>query len=460
MKSNAYTYSLPTAVSFTGKGLLGYAFGPLNRKDVDVYYIEVEKGHDTFMISRKITRTYYVLAGTGYFTIDGQKYGVRPGALVEVPPRVEYCYSGKMTLIAFARPGLFSGNDTHTKWNPDVVGDAACVMDRGTWVTKLVRSRILGKSPLNAYLRLNQRLWNHLPSSLAVLSPIRSYGSFLQRLVRIQSVRAQSFTTSFLRNRPELELIRRLLDRNSQGSTLRVAVLGCSTGAEAYSVAWRIRSARPDLKLILHAVDISGQAVKIAKSGVYSLTVPQLTASNVAENLTTAEMEELFHKSGDVVTVRPWIREGIEWQVADVGDPKILEALGSHDLVMANNFLCDMDASEAERCLRNVARLVSPYGYLFVSGIDLEIRTRVACDLGWRPLQELLEEIHEGDHRLRQPWPLEYRGLEPLNKRRRDWKVRYAAAFQLVSAASCAIAQQLVETRSKIVREPQETTNG
>src|SRR5208282_3446207 len=155
--------------------------------------------------------------------------------------------------------------------------------------TRLVSSRIFGKSPLNAYLRLNQRLWNRLPSSFAALSPIRSYGAFLQRLVRIQSVRAHTLATFFLRNRPELELIRRLLDRKSKGSTLRVAVLGCSTGAEAYSVAWKIRSARPDLKLIFHAVDISRQAVEIAKSGMYSLTVPQLTASKIAGYLTTSE---------------------------------------------------------------------------------------------------------------------------------------------------------------------------
>ena len=63
-----YVYSLPTSASFTGKGLLGYTFGPLRQSDLDVYYIEVEKGHDVFMISKKITRTYYVLSGSGYFT--------------------------------------------------------------------------------------------------------------------------------------------------------------------------------------------------------------------------------------------------------------------------------------------------------------------------------------------------------------------------------------------------------
>ena len=47
---------------------------------------------------------------------------------------------------------------------------------------------------------------------------------------------------------------------------------------------------------------------------------------------------------------------------------------------MANNFLCHMDASVAVRCLRNIARFVRPDGYLFVSGIDLDIRTKVADD--------------------------------------------------------------------------------
>jgi mannose-6-phosphate isomerase-like protein (cupin superfamily) len=119
-KPMSYTYSLPKSTSFTGTGLHGYAFGPLSQRDLDVYYIESEKGHDTFMVSKKITRTYYVLSGYGYFTINSRRYDVCPGVLVEVPPKVEYSYSGKMTLIAFARPRWFSGNDRHTRWNPDV----------------------------------------------------------------------------------------------------------------------------------------------------------------------------------------------------------------------------------------------------------------------------------------------------------------------------------------------------
>src|SRR5271166_2011160 len=196
-----YTYSLPTSVSFTGKGLLGYSFGPLKQKDLEIYYIEVEKGHDTFTVSRRITRTYYVLSGSGYFTIDNKRYPVSAGVLIEVPPKVEYSYSGKMTLLALSIPRSFSGNDIVTKWNPDVFScDSPGVADDLSWWTRLVSVRIFGKSPLNAYLRLNKWLWNKAPASIISLSFIRSYGRILHRLVCVQDRREIFFGTFFLRN--------------------------------------------------------------------------------------------------------------------------------------------------------------------------------------------------------------------------------------------------------------------
>jgi len=435
MEPVPYIHSLPSSVSFTKKGLLGYSFGPLSQRDLEISYVEVEKGHDTFMVSRKIVRTYYVLSGSGYFTIENHKYDVQPGVLVEVPPGVEYSYSGKMTLIALSKPRGFSGNDTHTRWNPDVVGrDSPCGSSRVPWPTRLVRSKILGKSPASFFLRINGRLWTHLPSSFTSLGPVRSYGNFLNVMARMQGVRAQALSTYFLRNRPELELIRRLLDSKSPGETLRVAVLGCSTGAEAYSVAWTIRSARPDLRLVFYAVDISKPAVEFAKQGVYSLKSSELTDTKIFDRMTASEMDELFDQDGAVAAVKSWIKEGLNWCVADAGEEETLDVLGPQDIVVANNFLCHMEPREAERSLRNIARLVSPGGHLFVSGIDLDVRTKVALDLGWNPVEELLEEIHDGDPSCKNYWPWHYAGLESLNKRRPDWRVRYAAAFRIVPA--------------------------
>jgi chemotaxis methyl-accepting protein methylase len=187
-------------------------------------------------------------------------------------------------------------------------------------------------------------------------------------------------------------LIRRLSDLKSDGSTLKIAALACSRGAEVYSILWTIRSARQDLKVIMHAVDISKEVLDFAQkgvysaTGVYSITIPEIVDIAIFERMTQEEMEEMFDRDGDKVKIKSWIKEGINWHLGDVGAPEIANVLGTQDVVMANNFLCHMDPTDAERCLRNIARLVKPGGYLFVSGIDLDIRTKVARDLGWRPL--------------------------------------------------------------------------
>jgi SAM-dependent methyltransferase len=171
--------------------------------------------------------------------------------------------------------------------------------------------------------------------------------------------------------------------------------------------------------------------VEFGACGRYSRVDSQLP-NDIFERVTETEIIELFDRDGDALTVKPWIKEGIKWQVGDVAEPETVDALGPQDIVIANNFLCHMHSSMAERCLHNIARLVRPDGYLFVSGIDLDVRTKVAADLGWHPVQELLEEIHEGDPCMKTFWPWHYAGLEPLNKKREDWKRRYAAAFRLV----------------------------
>lgn len=428
--------------SFLGKGLLGYTFSDLKQKDMEIYYIEVKKGHDVFMISKRITRTYYVVCGSGYFTINGERYDVGPGIVVEIPPKVEYCYSGKMTLLGLSRPRWFRGNDTFTRWNPDVVGpQAACTINSSPWMANLIRGRVLGKFPISAWLRWNQRLWDKLPTSLTSRGPIRRYGDLLHSIARAQGNRTQALATLFLRNRSELDLIRRLVKQEEKGAYLNLTVFGCSTGAEAYSIAWTIKAARPDLNLRLHAVDISPEAVEYASGGVYPLGTSELSGTQVLEAVTPQERDQIFDVRGDQATVKPWLREGIDWRVGDAGDLEMTNALGPQDIVIANNFLCHMEPADAERCLRNIVRLVSPGGYLFVSGVDLDVRTKVARDLGWVPLQELLEEIHEGDSYLRRYWPSQYAGLEPLNKKRNDWRIRYAACFRVAEAAAVSQKQ-------------------
>ena len=51
--------------------------------------------------------------------------------------------------------------------------------------------------------------------------------------------------------------------------------------------------------------------------------------------------------------------------------------------------------------------------------------------LGWEPVPQLMAEIHDGDPLLRADWPLSWWGLEPLDRRRHDWQIRYASVFRV-----------------------------
>jgi chemotaxis methyl-accepting protein methylase len=308
--------------------------------------------------------------------------------------------------------------------------------------------RYIGRS----YLYITTLIWAQLAASSV------SLGSHLHRLVQMRG-RFQSTGTFFFRNRPELELLIRLLNQLPHGSHLDLAVLGCSKGAEVYSISYAIKTARPDLELRLSALDIDEDTLKFAAGGVYFLggetqasnanpfsieaggdiaamtSRHQPPSRSMFERMSSIEIDALFEREGPWARVRPPFMDGINWHLGNAGDPRLAANLGLQDIVVANRFLCHMPPREAEACLRNLAGLVKSGGYLFVSGVDLGVRSKLASEYGWRPVMDLIEEIHEGDASLRRDWPLNYWGLEPLDQGREDWKTRYASVFQLPGAA-------------------------
>lgn len=309
------------------------------------------------------------------------------------------------------------------------------VIDRSSFYltpAKAAGLRFLGKSPVGFYLRLNRRIWKFLPPGVRNSYPVRSYGTWLHTLVCLGANRQQYFGTFFLRNRPALELMRRVSQQRAPGSTLRITVLASSIGAEVYSILWTIRSARPDLKVVLCAVDISKEVLNFAEEGIYGTDASELVGASIFERLTADEKREIFDWEGDRAKIKSWLREGITWRLGDAADPELIRDLGPQDIVVASNFLCHMAPADAGKCLRNIGRLVSGRGNIFVSGVDLDVRTKVARDLGWEPVEELIEEIHDGDRSVRADWPWEWWGLEPFSRSRSDWKARYAAAFRIV----------------------------
>ncbi|MFA7302235.1 MAG: hypothetical protein WC030_00605 [Candidatus Paceibacterota bacterium] len=114
-----YLRKRPSGPTFSQKGLAGYQL-PILDSSFEAYEVYVEQGHDNYIVSKRITHTYFVIEGSGIFNIDGEKIEVEKEDLIEVPPQVEYTYTGKMRLLLFMTPPWFEGNEIVTKPNPDV----------------------------------------------------------------------------------------------------------------------------------------------------------------------------------------------------------------------------------------------------------------------------------------------------------------------------------------------------
>jgi chemotaxis methyl-accepting protein methylase len=298
------------------------------------------------------------------------------------------------------------------------------------------------------YLSGVNRVWRVVPGRLRSHPVSVRYGAHLHSLILRFVDRRQNHSTFFFRNRAELELIRRLADKASPGSSIDIAVFACSKGAEVYCIAWILKTARPDLKINLRAIDISQDIVDFASRGEYSLQgkdnqagAVELGANTYRDQppgyspfmfMTESEKNAMFDREGDVLRVKSWIKEGITWLCADAGDPDLTSLVPPQDVIIANRFLCHMGPALAERILRNVSRVVRPGGYLFVSGVDLDVRMRVAMDMKWKAVTELIQEVHDGDPSIRNGWPFDYWAKEPLDAKRSDAMIRYASAFQTI----------------------------
>ena len=282
---------------------------------------------------------------------------------------------------------------------------------------------------MGLFLRINRWAWPTLVRWLGRFCLIYTYGNFLQKLVRIREIRVTNYGTLFFRNRAQLELIRRISEKVRRRSVLKMAVFACSNGAEVYSIVWILRFVSRKLRIVLNAVDISEKAIAFAKKGVYCSESEELETVGIFSNISEEERRGMFFAENGKKRIRDVLKKGITWRVYDAGDPGIIQVLGVQDIIVANNFMCHMEPKDAEKCLRNLAGLAKEGSYLIVSGIDLNERTKVANDLGWKPVDEMMEELHEGDPTLRNDWPWKYWGLEPINRRRKDWKMRYSSVF-------------------------------
>ncbi len=288
--------------------------------------------------------------------------------------------------------------------------------------------------------KASMAIWSKLPPPLLESPMFRALGHAIHKAVRRYAPRGTACSTWFFRNMPLLSGIAEQIHNMRPTGEVRICDIGCSTGAEVYSILWMLRKRYPQIPVSMLAMDLSPAAVEVGQAGKYKVNSLVFRS----EHMDDAAGQEMFDREGDLFdsgfaaqyVVKPWLREGVRWMVADATDPEIAARIGAQDVVLANNFLVHMNDNAAMNCMINLARLVRPGGLFVCRGVDLDVRETAAEQLGLRPVTSYIEEIHnaEPDFDARTGWPWRYWGLEPIDKARKNWTQRYASMFIAPSA--------------------------
>ncbi len=215
------------------------------------------------------------------------------------------------------------------------------------------------------------------------------------------------------------------LRENASQDSLRIIVIGCSIGAEPYSIASALLTRDPDLPFRIDAYDIALPLLEKATHRTY-------TETEVLGNrlIPVSFVEQTFEKNLGGYIVKPIIAERVHFRYGDVLSPDFVAEVGQADMLFAQNILLNLTRPTARRALKQIACLWKPRAAVFLDGTDLDIRTAFARRHGLRPLDFKIEQIHNEARIVRGPrWPYSPTGLEQFNRKRRNWREYYATVF-------------------------------
>ena len=152
-----------------------------------------------------------------------------------------------------------------------------------------------------------------------------------------------------------------LLDEKKNGEGLKLWVIACSTGEEAYSIAMMLHEYLAELKLPseipvkIFATDIDDAALEIASKGVYPDTI--------AADIGKSRLEKYFIQEGNTYRITPIIRKMVVFANHNVlKDPPFSKV----DLLSCRNMLIYMSTELQKNILRTIHFAMNPGGYLFM----------------------------------------------------------------------------------------------
>ena len=267
--------------------------------------------------------------------------------------------------------------------------------------------------------------------SVKALRKTRSYQRRRYKWTLLFSRRRNCNYTSFLRLPTQYEALSGpVLDYLGDGGKakpLRIVILGCSNGAEPYSVASVLKSRHPDLDFHIHASDLESEVVRKARSMCY-------TSEEVFSNETDTDqfddfVKDTFDIENNVYRIKKDVGRHVECGVANVLDPNLREKIGTADIVYVQHLLMHLKVRDQKKAFRNIYSLLNPKAALFAAGNEYDTLQKLTTKYDLRPLEYKIEQIHSEVGVYGKGWPWAYWGVEPFDEFSKGWKRRYSTIF-------------------------------
>jgi len=174
--------------------------------------------------------------------------------------------------------------------------------------------------------------------------------------------------THFFRDHKEFEFLEReivpkLFEGKTSADQLRVWVLGCATGEEAYSIGILLREHMAKLDAVprvqIFATDIDGRALALARVGRYG--------EAAIREMTPARIARWFLKEGDTYYVAKELREMCIFSQHSIIKDAPFSRL---DLISCRNLLIYLSSELQNRVIPLFHFALRPRGYLFLGNSE------------------------------------------------------------------------------------------
>jgi two-component system CheB/CheR fusion protein len=156
------------------------------------------------------------------------------------------------------------------------------------------------------------------------------------------------------------KVILELLKTKKRGDPIRVWVVGCSTGEEAYSIAIALRECLDDLlprgnfKIQIYATDIDKDAIDLARQGTY--------LANIAADVSQERLQRFFTEENDRYRIKKEIRDLIIFAPQNIlTDPPFTKL----DLLSCRNLLIYLNSETQKKLLPLFHYSLNPGGFIF-----------------------------------------------------------------------------------------------